>query len=276
MTEAKNTSALKMPGVAWPTLALAVLCVGVWTSAFVLGSKGTHPTGLLVFVAFAAIFASFTPFHDATHRSVSRTSWINEIVGRALSIFWLVPFPVMRFVHLEHHRNTNDAEKDPDYWSGKGNPYLLPVRWLTQDLHYLVFYVGKLSERNRSEKVEVIFSLVLFLIVIGLLGSFGYWKELLLFGLLPNRMAVFFLAFTFDYLPHKPHLITSAEDPYKATKVRPVWCLTPLLLYQNYHLIHHLYPAVPFYNYAKVWNERKEALVEKGAESVGLFGKRIG
>jgi fatty acid desaturase len=31
------------------------------------------------------------------------------------------------------------------------------------------------------------------------------------------------------------------------------WLLTPLLVYQNYHLIHHLYPTVPFYKMHKVW-----------------------
>ncbi len=41
------------------------------------------------------------------------------------------------------------------------------------------------------------------------------------------------------------------------------WLLTPLMVYQNYHLIHHLYPSVPFYKYIKVWNLRRDELIQK-------------
>jgi fatty acid desaturase len=35
------------------------------------------------------------------------------------------------------------------------------------------------------------------------------------------------------------------------------WLLTPLLLYQNYHLVHHVYPTVPFYRYLKIWKAKQ-------------------
>ena len=264
-----------MPRVAWLTVLLALICPALWASAFVLGSSGSLPVVVCVFMAFVAIFVSFTPFHDATHKSVSRIRWINETIGRALSPFWLVPFPVMRYVHLKHHRFTNDREKDPDYWSGSGHKLLLPLRWLTQDLHYCFFYTKQIGQRPRTEAIEFAITNLVFLAIFAAAIWFGFVVELLLFGILPNRLAVFFLAYTFDYLPHKPHEITSQEDPYKATKVRPVGILTPILLYQNYHLIHHLFPAVPFYNYARVWNERKGVLIKKGAEVVDLFGRRM-
>jgi fatty acid desaturase len=36
------------------------------------------------------------------------------------------------------------------------------------------------------------------------------------------------------------------------------WLLTPLLTYQNYHLVHHLYPTVPFYRYRRLWESRAD------------------
>lgn len=31
------------------------------------------------------------------------------------------------------------------------------------------------------------------------------------------------------------------------------WLLTPLLQYQNYHLLLHLHPSTPFYNNGRLW-----------------------
>ena len=50
-------------------------------------------------------------------------------------------------------------------------------------------------------------------------------------------------------------LETSFFSPmHKATPVRMAheWLLTPIMVFQNYHLIHHLYASIPFYRYKKV------------------------
>jgi fatty acid desaturase len=72
---------------------------------------------------------------------------------------------------------------------------------------------------------------------------------------IPTRIALFLIAVVFVILPHHPALVSHHEDPYLATTMRMgwEWLLTPLLVYQNYHLIHHLYPTVPFYKMHRVW-----------------------
>ena len=51
-------------------------------------------------------------------------------------------------------------------------------------------------------------------------------------------------------------------DRFMATTMRMgwEWLLTPLLVYQNYHLIHHLYPTVPFYKMHDVWHLKYDQL----------------
>jgi fatty acid desaturase len=51
------------------------------------------------------------------------------------------------------------------------------------------------------------------------------------------------------------------------------WLLTPLFIYHNYHLIHHLWPRVPFYRYGAVWRAKREMLASHQARVVSLFGK---
>ena len=73
--------------------------------------------------------------------------------------------------------------------------------------------------------------------------------------LLPTRIALFLVALVFVFLPHYPGVVSQQDDPFMATTMRKgwEWLLTPLLVYQNYHLIHHLYPTVPFYKTHDVW-----------------------
>jgi fatty acid desaturase len=49
--------------------------------------------------------------------------------------------------------------------------------------------------------------------------------------------------------------------------------LTPVLLFQNYHLIHHLIPTVPFYRYGRIWRAKKDFLIANGAAVSYLDGR---
>ena len=105
--------------------------------------------------------------------------------------------------------------------------------------------------------------------------SAGWGLELLLFVLIPARLGIAALAFGFDYLPHRPHTTPARVDRFQATAVRPSPWLTPLMLGQNFHLVHHLYPAVPFYRYGAVWRLRESALRAQGAKVIeGVGGAR--
>ncbi len=41
------------------------------------------------------------------------------------------------------------------------------------------------------------------------------------------------------------------------------WLLTPLMTFQNCHLVHHLYPRAPFYRIIKLWNSRRDLHLSK-------------
>ena len=75
------------------------------------------------------------------------------------------------------------------------------------------------------------------------------------------------LAWWFDWLPHHGLEDTQTENRYRATRNRVglEWLFTPLMLSQNYHLVHHLHPSVPFYRYLKTWRRNEEAYLERDA-----------
>jgi len=256
------------PAVAWPTLALFFACLALFASSIWWRSHRWYA----VAASYVAIFAIFTPLHDSVHLSVSaQYRWINSAVGRVAGIFFLAPFHAFRWVHLQHHKHTNHPEKDPDFWSGLAPIWLTPLRWCSQELHYYVnlpqMFSGALAP---LEIVEVIATLVLAYGAVAVSAYLGHFWDTFYTFLLPMRLAVISLAFAFDYIPHAPHLTARSQDVYGCTN-RIVGItntgqrvfdrvLSAMLLYQNYHNIHHLYPSVPFYGYSRVWRAHEKVL----------------
>jgi beta-carotene hydroxylase len=260
----------KAPATAWPTILLALACLSLLAFALLGVMFDVTPPLMGGALSFVAIFAAFTPLHDATHRAVSRTRWVNEAIGRVSSLCLLSPFAAFRAMHLEHHKHTNDPHRDPDHYSGRGAWWALPLRWVTQDLHYYLRIVGAWHSRPRAERVEVVLSVAVFASLLGALTWAGYGEAVLLAWVIPARLAIAALSFSFDYLPHVPHQTPASEDRFAATRILIAPSLSVLFLFQNYHLIHHLYPGVPFYRYRAVYHAQAQSLAAKGARWLEL------
>ncbi len=254
------------------TLAVTALALGAWLTGVVGGFTGALPAAAAVALAALGAYLSFTPMHDAAHRAVGKSRLLNVAIGRLAALPLMGPFPAFRYVHLEHHKHTNEDDgSDPDRYSGAGPWWALPLRWATQDLHYYVVYATRLRRRPRAEAAETVATLVLVYGCAAALIATGHAAEVLLYLLLPPRIAITLLALAFDYLPHAPYLATRREDRFLATRIIDHRWLTPLLLGQNYHLVHHLYPAVPWYRYGRVWAARRAQLEHAGARAVRLW-----
>jgi len=267
-----NAALLRAPAVAWPTIALAFAATGLWAAAGALALLGVLPPAVGFGLATLAAYAAFTPMHDAAHRSVGRARWLNEAVGRLASLPLLAPFPAFRAMHLAHHKHANEPERDPDHWSGRGPAAFRPLRWLTQDLHYYERFFRTWGRFSPGERAEVVGGIAAIAVGVGAAVGLGLGLEVVLYVLLPARLATGALAFAFDYLPHRPHETPARADRLRATHViRGRWLTVPLMA-QNYHLVHHLYPAVPFYGYARVWADQREQLLARGAREVALLG----
>jgi beta-carotene hydroxylase len=259
---------LALPRVAWPTLLILALVLGLWYAAFWLAY--THRVSFWITspMAILGAFLAFTPMHDSSHRSVAQARWVNEVVGRLATLVLFGHYRSFRYIHLTHHKHTNDPEHDPDFWSGAGPKWQLPLRWLSQDLHYYYVYIR--AGRPTNELVEICVTSGLFIGACVWLTLTGHGSVALLQWLVPARVAAALLAFSFDWLPHQPHDVTAKADRYRATHVYDSKLLTFVLTYQNYHLIHHLHPAVPFYRYTKVWARQRELYAAKGTKIVTL------
>jgi len=253
------------PRVAWPTLLVLAAAIGCWAAGFWLGASHRVPAAVAVALATLGAYAAFTPLHEAAHRSLARSWALCEILGRVAAVPLLGPFAVVRRLHLEHHKHTNDPERDPDFWSGRGPTWLLPLRWCTQDLHYYGRVLGSWRSVGKTERVDAIVTLSLYLVAGVVVTAIGYGTAALLYWVLPARLAVTFLAYAFDYLPHRPHSVRGRDDRHRATSVIDSAVLHVLFLGQSHHLVHHLNPGVPFYRYRSIWKRERARLLELGA-----------
>lgn len=242
---------LTTPRIAWPTLATLGAALALWA----LGLALVHTEHLVAGFAASAVgaYVAFTPMHDAAHRSISRIPLLNELAGRLAILPLFGPFLAVRYVHLEHHKHTNDPAADPDHWSGRGPRLLLPLRWLSQDLHYYAVYARAHSTRPRREQLEIALTMLALVAIATALVALGHTTTLLLGWLLPARVAIGVLAFAFDYLPHRPHDVPARTDRFAATHVFEGRIKCVASLGQSLHRVHHFYPGVPFYRYAAVW-----------------------
>ena len=281
---AASQHSLPDPGEQVPTLSWPI--VGIGTSALALFGLSTWaaltdtlPAIATIAASSAAIFVLFTVLHDASHYSISSHRWVNVAFGRVAMFFVspLISFRSFAFIHIEHHRNTNDGKSDPDHFVSASPWWQLPIRFPAMDLPYISFLVRNLRRRPRAEILETASLMTLSVTVIASAAFTGHLWTLALIYLIPERVAMFVLAWWFDWLPHHDLEDTQRENRYRATRNRvgSEWILTPLLLSQNYHLVHHLHPSVPFYRYVAAWQRNEAAYLERDSAISTVFGQQL-
>ena len=270
----------RVPAMAWPTAALYVGTLALFALELTALLVWDVSAWVTVPMGAAVTFLMFSVLHESTHHAISTNTGVNNALGH-LSVLLVVPwatYPLVKFIHIEHHRNTNEPKSiDPDAWCEEGPAWQLPLRWATIDIWYVVFYLRRLRDRPRS---EVVATFAVFSAVIGgfvAIAAAGYGSELFWGFLLPQRFGMLILAWWFDYLPHHGLTATQREDKYRATRVRVggEGLLTPLFVYQNYHLVHHLHPSVPFYRYIRAWKRNEQAYLDRNAAISTWFGRSL-
>jgi len=271
---------IPLPAVAVPTVALYAGGLVVWAAATWLHYAELAPLWLTIIMHTAVTFTMFTVVHESEHHAAGRLTWVNEVLGRLAMPFVSVyaAFPLLRYAHIEHHRNTNeDALHDPSTWTTKGPWWLLPVRWLTVDLWFGRFYASRLPRRPQSELVESAVILAATLSATVALISSGHGWDVLVIYLIPQRIGLGLISWWFDWLPHHGLGETARRDRFGTTRVRVglEWLMTPLMLCQNYHLVHHLHPSIPFYRYGKAWRDNREAYLAQAVPIATAWGREL-
>ncbi len=265
--------------VAWPTIFLFLgLLVGYGFLWFFYKNGLSGAWTSLIGASLA--YGMFTIGHEACHGNISGGVQSFIVLEKALgwlsSSFLLFPYCSFAVIHLRHHAHTNDPVKDPDNYVNGKNALSIFLRCFTLIAHYFGLTFGKDSKKDpamRAVRSQSILFTVLLLITISTLIVIGEGMALLYVFVLSALIAAPILAFSFDWIPHYPH---NNLGKYHNTRVITVPGLEYVSLYQSYHLMHHLYPRVPFYKYKSCFQDYEKELIKERSPIEGFRNQDLG
>lgn len=252
------------PTIAWGTIALFIFVVLSYWLTISQALQGQLNYFYACVICTYLAYASFTIVHDAGHGSIfastSRFKPLEAAIGWIASISLLVTsFRFFQLIHDRHHAHTNNPDLDPDHiWADDNLLQLLASIYFIPIQYYIkLFTVYKNDPVCRQSYFSTFGYLVLVHGSLLLLAVSGFGLEVICFAYIPMLLALFALVFFFDYVPHHPHQSTHA---FHNTRIYPSKIINLLLLGQNYHLVHHLYPKVPWYRYQRAYQLVKTEL----------------
>nr|UNJ15698.1 beta-carotene hydroxylase [Cyanidioschyzonaceae sp. 2] len=229
---------------------------------FVLNVVSLHLAGSLI--------------HDASHKSAHANHMINALIGHVCGFLLGFSFVVFTRVHMQHHAHVNHSQHDPDHYVSTAGPiWLIAPRFF---YHEIYFFQRRLYRGN--ELWQWLIARSLFLLVLLLAWKLGAFSYVLRCWFCAALLVGTILGVCFDYLPHYPFINTHR---WQNACLVDSHILNYLILGQNYHLVHHLWPSEPWHNYARMYKQN-EALFTEQTSILGwpnqvwydlLFGLRI-
>lgn len=209
--------------------------------------------------------------HDASHyRFLKNRKWNDRLTNLLIMYPLFSSIEVYRRNHMRHHRHLN-TEDDPDWVSKLGKKsftfpktkqaFLLTILsyfTLVQGIKDAIWFLKRFSvsteakqqkAKGQKNRASLIFMLSLF----ALLTIFNGWAYYALFWVVPYLSTFFMFQYIRSVAEHfgelsYDHLLTSTRTV--KTNLLEQFLLAPHNV--GYHLEHHLYPAVPFYNLPKL------------------------
>lgn len=263
------------PAFAVPTL---LLLVGVYSGLAIstyLAISHNLPLWSAALINSVILYATYTVVHEGVHDNIvdrkSAFRWVNMAAAFLAALpLWLLIFP-HRSSHIVHHQKCN-SESDPDIYA-RGNFgvvtfYKIPLAILSQ-FNPLAQY--RLCVEHGLTAGQSYFSYATFVLYVALVAAIvaaGYGFELLVLWFIPFFIGYAVMLVLFTWVPHHPHCITGRYHDTRCSLWRGGNLLTQG---QNYHLIHHMMPWVPWYRYESVFNELRPWLEEKHAIIDGFW-----
>jgi fatty acid desaturase len=259
----------------WPTWLLWVVILVSW--ALLVGSYGSIPTWVStpLLVVVLAWYMSFQ--HELTHGHPTRNATVNRVLGLPPLAIWY-PFDTYKIDHLKHHDDAHLTEPGVDPESN----YITPEQAATISPLALWLYKSQRTFLGRLLIGPALVNVSLWTRLAralrkGDLDELQIWSlhlplVVMLLWLLDRHTAIpvwhYCFGITYPALglamlrslyEHRP-----AALPAQRTVINEAaWPWRLLYLNNNYHVVHHAYPGVPWYRIPAMYRADSAAYQER-------------
>jgi beta-carotene hydroxylase len=259
---------LGAPGAFNPTLLLLLTSISLMGGSTWGYFCGGLPSWACFGLNVMALHFAGTVIHDASHNVAHRDRILNAAMGHVSALILGFAYPVFTRVHMQHHAHVNDPKDDPDHFVSTWGPlWLIAPRFF---YHEFFFFQRRLW--RKFELLEWFLSRLAMASVVWFAASHGQLGYVMNFWFTPALVVGLALGLFFDYLPHRPF---HERNRWKNARVYPSAWLNVLILGQNYHLIHHLWPSIPWYKVQPAYYAVKPLLDAKGSpQTLDIFNRK--
>ena len=207
--------------------------------------------------------------HDAAHYRFLKNKVWNDRITNIVSMYPLfTSIEKYRPNHLRHHMNLN-TEEDPDWFAKLGKKEfvfpktkrefvftVLSYFFLIQGLKDAIWFIKRfnpVTKKKSSFWNKYGLNLLFWTLLISILTLMAWWKYYLIFWVVPYFSTFFMFQYVRSVAEHFGEL--SYEDLLSSTRTTLATPFEKFLFAPHnvgFHLEHHLYPGVPFYNLPKL------------------------
>lgn len=255
--------------------AIAILFMAMWAGeGYLMHTFPYVPVRVVCYVLIGFhIHGLANLMHEAVHGNFFRRRRLDRWCGFLLGAPALVSGTAFRVVHLQHHRY-NRSEHDPDEISSAvKNSTLRQIAfyaWLVAGMFYYVLIRLPLQAwalGDTQERRQLLVEYALLLLLYGSIFAVAAHQNVVWSVLHAWIFPAIFTGFFANVRGAAEHMLTEPGHPLTQSRtVTSTWLLCVLNVNLNYHLEHHLFPGMPWYNLPKL-----HAMLQEEYEEAGSF-----
>jgi fatty acid desaturase len=210
--------------------------------------------------------------HQSSHGCLADNAWLNYALGTFVSGYTVLQsFSIYRKSHvLLHHPWLGNPFHDPDYMGlisnkicgrhrspARTQSYIYSLLAPLNSVHYLRYLVQHRIYNKTEYKLETVVRTFFFASVLYFLIVHQLCTLFLLFWMVPMVSSNVWIGSLLELFEHFP-MIDDHQIEYKDIYLsrNRIWSfLTNFMLgvhWEGYHLVHHLFPKIPSWNYERV------------------------
>ncbi len=212
--------------------------------------------------------------HEGVHGTLSPVAWWNRALSIACALPVLQNYSAYKVLHLQHHQHLGQ-EGDPDHYANYTN-----WTWLEFAMHWGRLVIGYpayivaipiLGYRhgNASSQRWIVFEVCLLLLLIISTAATLPWLFLLHGWVMP--MLIINTLVNIRGMSQHTFLENQSATVLGTRSILTNRVTAFFMCNENYHLEHHLYPGVPWYNLPRLHQALRDELTARGAPYIRSY-----